>query len=62
MLALAVDEAAGGEVGTLDVLEDFEVGAGCGFFEERDGGVDDFGEIVRRDVGRHADGDAAGCR
>ena len=23
-----------------------------------DAGVDDFGEVVRRDVGRHADGDA----
>ena len=57
----AEDEAAGGEVGTLDVLEDeLEVGAGFGlvFREEGDGGVDDLGEIVRRDVGRHADGDA----
>ena len=26
-----------------------------------DAGVDDFAEIVRRDVGRHADGDAAGA-
>ena len=57
----AVDEAAGGEVGTLDVLEgDFEVGAGFGLLalEEGDGGVEGFGEVVRRDVGRHADGDA----
>ena len=28
------------------------------FLDERDGGVEDFGEVVRRDVGGHADGDA----
>ena len=62
---LAEDEAAGGEVGAFDVLEaEVEVGAGLGFFfgDEGDAGVDDFGEVVRRDVGRHADGDAASCR
>ena len=39
---------------------DFEVAAGFGFFlrEQRDGGVEDLGEVVRRDVGGHADGDA----
>ena len=60
-VGLAEDEAAGGEVGALDVLEDeVEVGAGLGFFfgDEGDAGVDDFGEVVRRDVGGHADGDA----
>ena len=29
-----------------------------GSFEQRLAGVDDFGEIVRRDVGRHAHRDA----
>ncbi len=61
----AVEEAAGGEVGTLDVLEDeLDVGADVALFfiDERDAGVDDLGEVVRRDVGRHADGDAACCR
>ena len=29
--------------------------------DQRDGGVDDLAEIVRRDVGRHADCDAAGA-
>ncbi len=56
-----VDEAAGGEVGALDVLEDdLEVGAGLGLLalQEGDGGVEGFGEVVRRDVGRHAYGDA----
>jgi hypothetical protein len=58
---LAEDVSAGGEVGALDVVEaKFEVGARLilGFVDEGDGGVDDFGEVVRRDVGGHADGDA----
>ena len=29
--------------------------------DQRDAGVDHLAEIVRRDVGRHADGDAAGA-
>ena len=29
--------------------------------DQRDAGVDDLAEIVRRDIGRHADGDAAGA-
>ena len=29
--------------------------------DQRDGAVEDFAQIVRRDVGRHADGDAAGA-
>ena len=29
--------------------------------DQRDAGVDDFGEVVRRDVGRHADRDAGGA-
>ncbi len=37
------------------------VDAGVGIVEQGDAGVDDFGEVVRRDVGRHADGDAAGA-
>ena len=60
-VALAEDEAAGGEVGAFDVLEDeVEVGTGFALFfgDDGDGGVDDFGEVVRRDVGGHADGDA----
>ena len=50
--------AAGGEVGSFDVLED-GVDAGVGVVDEGDAGVDDFGEVMRRDVGRHADGDAS---
>jgi hypothetical protein len=43
------------------VLEaDVEVELGFCFVlsEQRDGGVEDFGEVVRRDIGGHADGDA----
>ena len=32
-----------------------------GIVDQRDAGVDHLAEIVRRDVGRHADGDAAGA-
>ena len=33
----------------------------AGIVDQRHAGVDHFAEIVRRDVGRHADGDAAGA-
>jgi len=55
--AAAVEEATGGEVGTLHVLHNFKK-TGSGVVDHLDGGVEDFGEIVWRDVGRHADGDA----
>ena len=32
-----------------------------GLVDQQDGGVDDFAQIVRRNVGGHADGDAAGA-
>ncbi len=40
---------------------ELDVGADVAFFlgDDGDAGVDDFGEVVRRDVGRHADGDSA---
>ena len=65
-VGLAEDEAAGGEVRALDVLEaEVEVGArvfGVAFggvaLEQGDAGVHDLGEVVGRDVGGHADGDA----
>ena len=56
--AAAHDDAAGGEVGPGDVLH--EVGErGLGVLEHADAGVYDLGEVVRRDIRRHADGDAA---
>src|SRR5581483_12127773 len=60
-IAAAVEIAAGGEVGTLDVVEnDREIGADFALFllDERDRRVENFGEVVRRNVRRHADGDA----
>ena len=54
----AVENGAGREVGPFDVLEDFGE-AGFGILDQIDGGVDDFSEIVRRNVGGHADSDAA---
>ena len=52
------DESAGGEVGALHKLHDFRE-AGRGVLDQMDGGVDDFGEVVGREIRRHADGDAA---
>ena len=57
----AEEDAAGGEVGAEDVLE-AEVEVGLRLLrrlgQEGDAGVEDFGEVVGRDVGGHADGDA----
>ena len=53
----AQDEAAGGEVGPLQVAH--EVGAGeRRIVDEGDGGRDGLAQVVRRDVGGHAHGDA----
>ncbi len=55
--AAAMDEAAGGKVGALHELHD--VGQrGVRIVHQRDGRIDNLGEIVRRNLGRHADGDA----
>ena len=56
----AENDAAGREIGTGydgDQILDRE----AGIVDQRHAGVDDLAEIVRRDVGRHADGDAAGA-
>ena len=53
----AHDEAARREVGTLHELHQV-VGRGVGVVDEVDGGVDDLAQVVGRDVGGHADGDA----
>ena len=42
----------------LHVLQDLNQ-ARLGIFHHLDGGIDDLSEIVRRNVGRHADRDAA---
>ncbi len=53
----AEDEAAGGEIGAGHHLENLRQRR-IGMLDQVDGGVDDFREVVRRNVGRHADGDA----
>ena len=55
--ALAVEKSAGREVGPLHVLEHFEQ-SGFGILHQLDGGVNDFSQVVRRNVRRHADRDA----
>ena len=55
----AHDERPGGEIGTLDELHEV-VRCGLGVGEQMVHRVDDLGEVVRRDVRGHADGDALG--
>src|SRR5699024_11749058 len=63
--ALVADNlCGGGEVGALDALHDrFEGGlvVGVRVVEAPVDGIRDFAQVVRRDVGGHADGDAAGA-
>ena len=54
---LAVDDAAGREVGTDDDLLEVLDG-GAGLVDDEAGGLDELGEVMGRDVGRHADRDA----
>ncbi len=58
--AFAVEKAARGEIGALHVLEHFRE-ACIGILHQVDGGVDHLGEIVRRNIRRHADGDSVGA-
>ncbi len=53
---LAVDNAAGREIGTLNELQQI-VELGVGVVDQVDFGVDQFGQVVRRDIGGHTDGD-----
>src|SRR3984957_19317320 len=56
----AVNVAGGGKIGVGNELHNF-FQIGFGFFDQHDRGFDDFLQIVRRDVGGHADGDAGGA-
>ena len=58
--AAAEDQAAGREVRPLHDLAQF-IDGDLGIVEVGHAGVDDFAQVVRRDVGRHADRDAAGA-
>ena len=53
------DDAAGGEVEALDKLHQL-LGGGIGMVEHVYARVNGFAQIVRRDVGGHADRDARG--
>ncbi len=53
----AVDEAGGGEVGAGELAHELAE-RGVGMLDQLDRGVDDLREVVRRDVRRHAHGDA----
>ncbi len=57
----AEDRAAGREVRAHDVLAQL-VGGQVRVVDERDRGVDDLAQVVGRDVGGHADGDARTSR
>ena len=59
--AAADDRAAGREVRALDVLRE-PLDVDRRVLDHRDDRVDDLAEIVRRDVRRHADGDARTSR
>ena len=54
------DDAAGREIRPGDDGDEV-VDAERGIVDQRDAGVDHFAEVVRRDIGGHADGDAAGA-
>ncbi len=53
----AHDQRAGREIGALDVLHQ-ALGRDLGIVDQRDRAGDDLAQVVRRDVRRHADGDA----
>ena len=55
----AQDQAASREVWSLDTLHEFLIGR-IRLRDQLDHAVDDLAEIMRRDVGRHTDGDAGG--
>ncbi len=57
----SVDEAAGREVRSLHQLQNL-VERGVRMVHQLNGGVDDLAQIVRRNIGRHADGDAVWSR
>ena len=57
----AENESAGGEIRALHQIHDLAQ-VRVGLLHQQNGRVDDLGEIVRRDVGGHADRDARTIR
>ena len=58
--AAAHDDPPGGKIRALDVLHEV-VQLGLGVIQHADGGVDDLPQVMGRDVGGHAHGDAGGA-
>ncbi len=56
----AEDDAAGRKIRARDDVDEI-VDAERGIVDQRHAGVDHFAQIVRGNIGRHADGDAAGA-
>src|SRR5699024_3240808 len=56
---VSVDRAVRWKIWPFDVLHQVADGR-IRVFDQRDAGIDEFGEVMRRDFGRHADGDAFG--
>ena len=56
----AVDDAGGREIRARHVLHELRQ-RDVRIVDHREAGVDDFAQVVRRDVGRHAHGDAGGA-
>jgi hypothetical protein len=59
-VAHAVDDAGRGEIRRGNDLDEL-VDRGLGILQECEAGIDHFAEVVRRNVGRHADRDARGA-
>ncbi len=57
---LAADDAAGGKIGAGNDVDEL-IDADIGLVDQADDAIADFGEVVRRDFGGHADGDAVGA-
>ena len=54
------DIGACGEIRAGDDLQDF-LERGVGLFDQKNGGIDDLPQVVRRNVRGHADRDTAGA-
>ena len=55
-----VNDAAGREIGAGDAFHEL-IHGGLRVVEQKTAGIDDFAEIMGRNIGGHADGDAAGA-
>src|SRR5690606_32576975 len=55
----AIDDAGGGEIRALDVVHQF-INGQLAVLDQRQAAIDDFAQVVRRNIGGHADGDTGG--